>query len=339
MQRTLRACLEPRLLSDFSGRTANQGSRSISLIMLDPISLDSARPIPPLGQEGRGTLALVSRHRSFLILVVVVALQILLLSMQITRKNHVRLIQYWAVATFDPLERSMEGLANFSTNAYRTYYHLWGAEQENQEMRAQLAAAEAQIHQLAEQAGETQRLRTLLDMKKQLALQTVAAEVIASSPGENSNAIYIDKGADSGLTTDLAVITPEGIIGKILAIFPHSAQVLLITDPSSGVGVTLAQSRVQGILKGGSNGLCGLHYIMNDDTVARGEAVVTSGLDQVYPKGLPVGTVVSVGEGNIYKNIGVKTAADLNRLEMVLVVLKTPAAEQQALNLPSRPEQ
>ena len=103
------------------------------------------------------------------------------------------------------------------------------------------------------QAGETQRLRTLLDFKNQLAFQTVAAEVIASSPGENSNAIFIDKGSDSGLTTDLAVITPEGVVGKILAIFPHSAQVLLITDPSSGVGVTLAQSRVQGILKGGSN--------------------------------------------------------------------------------------
>ena len=156
------------------------------------------------------------------------------------------------------------------------------------------------------------------------------------APGENSNAIFIDKGSDSGLTADLAVITPEGVVGKILAIFPHSAQVLLITDPSSGVGVTLAQSRVQGILKGGSNSFCDLHYVMNEEVVTRGEAVVTSGLDQVYPKGLPVGTVVNVGDGNIYKTINVKPSVDLNRLEMVLVVLKPAAAEQQALTLPLR---
>ena len=84
---------------------------------------------------------------------------------------------------------------------------------------------------------------------------------------------------------------------KILAIFPHDAQVLLITDSSSGVGVTLSQSRVQGILKGGTDDLCELHYVMNEETVARGEPVITSGLDQVYPKGLPVGTVVPVGAG------------------------------------------
>jgi len=108
--------------------------------------------------------------------------------------------------------------------------------------------------------------------------------------------------------------------------------VLLITDPSSGAGVTLEQSRVQGILKGGTNGVCALHYVMNEETIARGEAVVTSGLDQVYPKGLPVGTVVNVGDGMIYKDIIVKPSVDLNRLEMVLVVLKPSALQQQASN-------
>jgi len=283
--------------------------------------------------------AFISRHRSFFTLLAVVAAQVLLLSFQINRNNHVRLIRYWAVAVFDPLERSLGGLMNVSSNAYRSYRHLWRAEQENQELHIQLVAAQEQIQRLGEEAGEAQHLRTLLEFKNQLAFQTVAAEVIfsspgdiTSSPGESSNAIYIDKGSDSGLTSDLAVITPEGVVGKILAVFPHSAQVLLITDRSSGVGVTLATSRVQGILKGGSNGLCGLHYVMNEEAVNRGEALVTSGLDRVYPKGLPVGTVVNVGDGGIYKTIGVKPSVDLNRLEMVLVVLKPTPTEQQALN-------
>lgn len=305
--------------------------------MFDPNSPDLTRPVQALDHEGLGVPAFIGRHRSFFALLAIVVLQLLMLSLQITRNNHVRLIRYWAVEAFDPFERSLGGFMSVTSNAYRTYRHLWGAEQENQELHAQLVAARVRIQQLGEEARETERLRALLDFKNQAPFQTVAAEVIASSPGESSNAFFIDKGSDSGLTSDLAVITPEGVVGKVLAIFPHSAQVLLIVDPASGVGVTLAQSRVQGILKGGSDGACDLHYVMNEEVVNRGEAVVTSGLDQVYPKGLPVGTVVNVGNGGIYKAITVKPAVDLNRLETVLVVLKPAAAEQQALNHPLRP--
>lgn len=300
--------------------------------MVDHNPAESTRPahVPP--RDGPDMPRFVRRHRAFLTLLAFVSAQILLLSLQITRNHNVRLIRYWTVEAFDPLQRSVGGLVNVSSTAYRTYRHLWTAEQENQELSKELVSAQAQIQRLSEQAAESQRLRVLLDFRRQLGFQTVAAEVIASSPGENSNAIFIDKGSDSGLTTDLAVMTAQGVVGKILAIFPHSAQVLLITDPSSGVGSTLAQSRVQGILKGDSNNICVLRYIMNDEMVSRGEAVLTSGLDQVYPKGLPVGTVVNVADGNIYKTIHVKPSVDLNRLEMVLVVLKPSLPEQQALN-------
>jgi len=312
--------------------------------MFDPALPDTTRPVQALDHEGPDMPAFLRRHRSFFVLLTVVLVQVLLLSLQITRNNHVPLIRYWAVEVFDPFERALGGLMKVTSTAYRTYRHLWHAEQENQELHVQLVAAQAQIQRLGEQAGEAQRLRALLDFKNQLTVQTVAAEVIASSedalrtaPGENSNAltaIFIDKGSDFGLTNDLAVITPEGVVGKILAVFPHNAQVLLITDPSSGVGVTLARSRVQGILKGGTNTLCDLRYVMSEeiDVARAGDAVVTSGLDLIYPKGLPVGTVVSASDGGIYKNISVKPAVDLNRLEVVLVVVKPAAAEQQALN-------
>jgi rod shape-determining protein MreC len=305
--------------------------------MFDPNSPDLTRSEPPLDREGPNVPAFVSRHRHFFALLAVVMAQVLLLSMQITRNNHVRLIRYWAVSAFDPFERSLRGISDLSSSAYQTYRHLWHAQQENQELHVQLVTAQGQIQKLSEQAGEAQRLRRLLDFRSQLPFQTVAAEVIASSPGESSNAIFIDKGTDAGFTSDLAVITPEGVVGKILAVFPRSAQVLLVTDPSSGVGVTLAQSRVQGVLKGGSNNLGNIQYVMNEESVAPGEAVVTSGLDRIYPKGLPVGTVVTVGNSGIYKDIVVKPAVDLSRLEMVLVVLKPGATPQQAINLPARP--
>jgi len=305
--------------------------------MFDPNSPEFTRPIQLLPREGPGMQAFVARHRPFFILVGVLVAQLLLLSVQITRNNNVRLIRVWAVAIVDPFERALRGMLDASTRAWITYRGLWRAQQENQELHLQLVAARSQIQQLSEQAAESQRLRALLDFKSHLPFQTVAAEVIATSPGEGSNAVFIDKGSDSGLAADLAVITPAGVVGKIIAVFPHTSHVLLITDPSSGLGVALALSRVQGILKGGNRNLCQLHYVMNEETLAPGEAVVTSGLDQIYPKGLPVGTVLRTSEGNIYKNILVKPAVDLNRLETVLVVLKPASSRQQALNLLGRP--
>lgn len=291
-------------------------------------------PAPPRSREGPEVMqAFVARHRPFFILVGLLVAQLLLLSFQITRNHDVRLIKIWAVATFGPFERSLTGMADATTRAWRTYRGLWRAQQQNRELNVQLVAAHARIQQLAQEASETERLRALLDFKNRIPFQTGAAEVIAAAPGMSSNALLIDKGSDSGLTADLAVITPAGIVGKIIAVFPHAAQVLLITDPSSGVGSVLERSRVQGVLKGASSNLCQLEYVMNEESVSPGEAVLTSGLDQIYPKGLPVGTVLKVGEGNIYKTIAVRPAVALDRLETVLVVLKPSSTEQQATSL------
>jgi len=291
---------------------------------------------PPVRETPEKVQAFVSRHRAFFILLAVMGAQLLLLSAQITRNQKVRLIQVWAVAVLDPFERAFHGVVDGTTGAARNYRDLWNAQQENRELQTQLVTAHAEIQKLAEQAAEAQRLRKLLEFREQLPFATVASEVIATSPGEASRAIYIDKGADAGLTADLAVITPAGIVGKTLAVFPHTAQVLLITDPSSGAAAALEKSRVQGIVKGAAINACQLNYVMNESSVEVGERVLTSGLDRIYPKGLPVGQVTEIHEGNIYKTIKVKPAAELDRLDSVLVVLKPLSTELQARSTPSR---
>jgi len=292
---------------------------------------------PPEMEAPERVQAFVARRRAFFILLGVLVAQLLLLSAQITRDHKVRLIQVWAVAVFDPFARALRGMADATTGAWKSYRELWQAQQQNFELQMQLVAARSEIQQLTEQAAEARRLRDLLEFKNRLPFQTVAAEVIATSPGEASTAIFIDKGTDAGLTSDLAVITPAGIVGKTIAVFSHTAQVLLITDPASGVAGTLERSRVQGILKGGALNLCQVHYVMNEAPVSVGEMVLTSGLDQIYPKGLPVGSVIQTAEGNIYKNVTVAPAAALDRLETVLVVLKPRSGELQALTSPARP--
>lgn len=306
--------------------------------MLDVNSPDSAQAAPPRELEAPERVqAFVARRRAFFILLAVLVAQLLLLSAQITRDHKARLIQVWAVAVFDPFARALRGTADAATAAWKSYRGLWQAQQRNFELQMQLVAARSEIQQLTEQAAEARRLRDLLEFKNRLPFQTVAAEVIATSPGEASTAVFIDKGTDAGLTSDMAVITPAGIVGKTIAVFPHTAQVLLITDPASGAACTLERSRVQGILKGGTRSLCQIHYVMNETPVALGEMVLTSGLDQIYPKGLPAGSVIQIAEGNIYKNVTVKPAAALDRLETVLVVFRPRSGELQALTSPARP--
>lgn len=281
----------------------------------------SRAPLPREGPEAMQ--AFVARHRPFIILVAVLIAQLLLLSLQITRNQNVRLIQVWAVDAFSPFERALHWAASGVGGAWGSVVSLRAAQRENQQLRAQRDQLLARDNELSEKAGEADRLRALLALKGELPYATVAAEVIASSPGERSAAVYIDKGRDAGLTSDLAVITPTGIVGKIIAVFPRLSQVLLITDSSSGVGCYLTNSRVQGVLKGNSLNLAELHYVMNETPVEVGETVVTSGLDQIYPKGLSVGTVVETSTGNVYRHILVRPAAGLDRLEFVLVVLKS----------------
>ena len=119
----------------------------------------------------------------------------------------------------------------------------------------------------------------------------MAAQVIGSSGSDLSRIVYIDKGENAGIKTDMAVITADGIVGKVLLVYPSVAQVLLINDQSSGVGAILEKTRLQGVLRGTAGGEVVLERVMSDEQVPVGETVLTSGGDQIFPKGLPVGTV------------------------------------------------
>jgi rod shape-determining protein MreC len=300
--------------------------------MHDLQNQETNNPDSPRSPEGPEVMqAFVASHRPFFILVAVLLAQLLLLSFQITRNHNVRLINIWTLALFDPFERSLKGITDTTTWTWRTYGGLWRAQQENRDLRRELATTRSQLQQVAEYAAESERLRRLLDFKAHVPFQTVAAEIIAFSPGATSNAILIDKGTDYGLIPDLAVITPAGVVGKIISVYHHDSQVLLLTDPSSGVGAMLERSRTQGVLKGVGNNLCQLDYVMNEQSVSPGDAVVTSGLDQIYPEGLPIGTVLKVGSGNLYyKSIIVRPAAALDSLEIVLVVLQASPEQEMA---------
>jgi len=278
-----------------------------------------------------------ARHKNATILAVVLMAQILGLATQIKRPTEsgpVRLIRQWAVALVTPFERGLVHSEQGIRHAWRDYFYLRGVRHENVELREQIEAMRLEQIRMEQDAAQARRIRALLQFKEQYISQTVAAQVIGSSGSETSRIIYIDRGSNQGIESNMAVITPEGIVGKVLRVYPSTSQVLEITDQTSGVGATLVKSRLQGILKGQPAGNPNLAYIMADESVVPGEDVITSGGDRIFPKGLTIGKVASVSPGkDLFLNVRVTPSASLGRLEEVLVITKVTEKEADTTGL------
>jgi rod shape-determining protein MreC len=276
---------------------------------------------------------LISRYRNVTILVLVLFAQVLGLAVQVRRSTQdesTRLIRVWAVDAVTPLEKVIVAFQSGVTNLWHNYFYLRGVRQENRELKLEIERLRIEQVRLNQDAEQARRLQALLGFKEQFISKTLPAQVIGSSGSEQSRVIYIDKGTRDGIKPDMAVITSEGVVGKVLRVSNRStSQVLLINDQTSGVGAILETSRLQGVLRGTALGEIVLEKVMSDESVQPGERVVTSGGDQIFPKGLPVGTVTKVSPGpDLFLNIRVKPAADVSRLEEVLVI--TQEDEKQA---------
>jgi rod shape-determining protein MreC len=281
--------------------------------------------------------SVLGRYRNLIFLVGVLFLQVLGLAMQVKRgtgnneEKDTRLIRIWAVGAVSPFERGIVWIENSTGNVWHNYFYLRGVRAENRQLKEQIEQMRLEQVRLSDDAAQARRLQTLLAFKEQYIAKTVAAQVIGSSGSDLSRVIYIDKGENSGIKRDMAVITSDGVVGKVLLVYPNEAQVLLISDQSSGVGAILEKSRLQGVIRGTASGEVNLERVMSDEQVQPGEAVLTSGGDRIFPKGLAVGTVSKVGSGkDLFLNIKVRPAADLSKLEEVLVLVEKQEREATA---------
>ncbi len=275
-------------------------------------------------------LPIASRHRSLTLLTVVVLSQVLLLAIQIRRDRHVRLIRVWAVTLVSPIQRVSAWTIDHLESGWSNYIGLRHARRENQGLRTELDRLKLRNSQLESRALEAERLAALLGFRESHAdVPMLPARVIGASADAVSKTVYINRGEKYGVRKNMAVITPEGVVGKVIEVYLDAAQVLLLTDKDGGVGALLADSRVQSPVGGLGEPLLSMKYIGNDEEVHVGERVVTSGQDRIFPKDLPVGTVAEVKPGNPFKMIRVKPAARLDRLEEVLVLLTLHELEPQ----------
>jgi len=277
-----------------------------------------------------------SRHRSIFLLGGVVLLQILLLAVQIKRDSQGRLIRVWTVGAVSPFERAGAHGVSHVRDTWNHYFALQHTSRENEDLRRENGALKLEITQLQSKAGEADRLAALLKFRQtNVDVPMISARVIGGSADSASQTIYLDRGERDGIRKNMGVITPDGVVGKVIESYKDTAQVLLLTDKESGVGAMLVESRLQGPVGGTGEPLMVMKYIPNDDNVNSGERVVTSGMDRIFPRDLPVGTIAEIKAGSPFKQLRVKPAASLERLEEVFILLTMKPLELKQESAPS----
>ena len=287
------------------------------------------------------------RYRNLLVLLALLLAQIIGLAVQVRRTESgrnsldpgdmsgVRLIRLWADAVVAPPEQLSHAAKLGAKGLWQNYLDLRSIRAQNQQLQKTIDRLRLEQASLLEDAKQGERLQALVDFQQKYIYKTLAAQAIGSSGSDSSRVFYIDKGSAEGLDRDMAVLTADGIVGKVREVFPHSAQVLAINDETSGAGVILETTRIRGILRGNASGRLQIVGILKDDRIKPGEKVLTAGGDLIFPRGLPVGVVEKVvpdPDRDSFIDVIVTPAAHLDRLDEVLVITSTEprfSAEQQ----------
>jgi rod shape-determining protein MreC len=264
----------------------------------------------------------LSRYRNVTVLLILIAAQLVLLGYQEKSNHDVRLLKVWSVWAFTPIARFLESTRLNSFGVFENYFVLLGVRDENRKLHDQIGNLRMQNQFLQTQLADAERARALVAFQAQTPSKTLPARVILNGTGLNSVTVFLDRGSNSGVENGMAVVTPEGIVGKVIGVYPSSSLVLLVTDPTFAAGVISQKDHVSGTLKGQGHGNCIVDYIQNEQKVETGEWFFTSGYDRVFPRGFPVGQVSAVRAGRAGKEVFLNPSGLQGGLEEVLIVLE-----------------
>ena len=264
---------------------------------------------------------LLRRYRNLTVLLIVVVAQLLYLAYQVKTNRDERLIRVWAVSAVTPMAGIVEGVRHNSIGFLQDYFILLDVREQDRKLKADNAKLRMENIYYRNQLSTAEHARALILFQAQSPSKTVAARVIGNSTVATAKAVFIDRGSTSGIEKGMAVVTPEGIVGKVVAVYPLSSQVLLVTDSTFKVGVESQKGHVHGVLSCNA-GRCNVEQIQNEEKVEAGEWFFTSGEDRIFPKGFPVGSAVSVEPGQGMKNININLSGAPGDAEEVLVILQ-----------------
>jgi rod shape-determining protein MreC len=273
------------------------------------------------------------RQRTGWLFVAIVVAHIVLISAQVNTQRGVPVLEEAIFGTFAEVQRAATSAVSGVQDSWQNYFALQQIRRTNEALQQEVASLRIELQQERALAQQSRTLQQLLDLRDAAGLKTTGAAVIGNGPDASFRTITIDKGTNDGLRRDMAVIAPEGVVGRIVMPSARASKVQLLIDRDAGAGVMVERSRAMGVISGSGAtdelsfraGLIDLDYVPNTADVKVGDRVVTSGVDGIYPKGFVVGEIQSVEREAGEFRIRVRPAVNFSSLEAVLVVVEAPA--------------
>lgn len=265
-------------------------------------------------------------QRPLLVFAGAIVLHVILISAQVSTTAGIPLIQVVTFGVFSEVQRGTMTSVDGVRSVWTGYVDLRDVQMENEALKRELQTLQVRLQEERAQAQRAENLRQLLELRERAGVETVASEIIAGPADIEFRDMTIDKGSLDGVGRDMAVISPAGVVGRVMLASPRAARVQMLIDRNAAAGAMIERTRAQGIVVGQGTTLR-MDYVPGTADVKEGDLVVTSGIDKIYPKGFVIGTVESLDRGpGSFHDIVVRPSVDFTRLEEVLVVTTPPPA-------------
>ncbi len=265
---------------------------------------------------------LLNRYRNITVLLLVIFAQLVLIAVQVRNDQDVRMVRVWSVTAITPLAKVLETVRGGTSGFFRNYILMHDAREDNRRLQTEVGRLKMENQFLKGEISTADRAKALVAFQQHTQSRTIAARVIAAGAGANSRVVFVDRGSGAGVERGMPVVTPDGIVGKVIAAYPTASEVMLVTDPEFAAGVVSQKNRVVGTLKGQGQSTCKVDYVPSEEKVEVGEMFYTSGDDRIFPKGFPVGVVRVVRPSSPYQEVLVEPSGIERGLEAVLIVLE-----------------
>ena len=266
------------------------------------------------------------RRRTGVLFGAVVLAHIILISAQVNSRSGVPVLEAVIFGVFSEIQRAAAATLNGMRRTWQGYVDLRGVRAENDVLKHQLDTLQVEQQQQRALAERSRQLQRLLELRDQANLPMTAADVIGVGASPDFRTITVNKGTGDGLKSDMAVISPAGVVGRVVTPSRRAAKVQLLIDRNAAAGALVERTRVQGVVLGTGDSLLRMEYVAEIGDVKAGDTILTSGVDGIYPKGFVIGRVEQIERaGGAYKLITVRPSVDLRSLESVFVVLELPA--------------
>jgi len=257
-----------------------------------------------------------------LVLISLLVVQLAVLSLQVKDSEGTTLLKKTTLQAISPFLLGAGLVEKILNTVWAEYINLREVRNENEALKDRIQQLILECNRNNALIRQAKQWQSLLELRGQLAFQTKPATIIGRSPSFLSFTIMIDRGTDDGIHKDDPVINADGVVGRVISVFPGTAEVHVLLDSDAAAGSLLSRTQLQGVTNGTGSAFLRLNYVLNQEDVQVGDKVVTSGLDSIYPKDLTIGRVVRTRQGeSVFKEIDVLPAVDFNRMEAVLVLV------------------